>query len=137
MDENPQRRSFQPLGPPCPLLEWLPWRIGWKIGSRAKKIRNRLYHRLRPCIERVLAATIRRSFAPALKHRPDGTTDIAEQNDAPGRPPISQNGCRFIVGKTDDTAQKNSVRRKGCTEFAQDIVRYHGTGHFGFGPCLS
>ena len=137
MDENPQRRSFQLVGAHRPLLKRLPRRIGRKIGGRAKELRHGLDHYLRPCIERVLAATIKRSFAPALKRRPDGTTDVAQQNDAPRRLSVFQHRRRFAFGKIDDTAQKNSVRRKGCTEFTQDIVRYHGTGHFGFGPCLS
>lgn len=82
VDENAERRRFQPFRPHCPLLEGLPRRIGREIGRRPRRLRHRQDHPLRPIVERIHTAAIRFILSPAAKRLPSRSADIADEDHA-------------------------------------------------------
>ncbi len=116
VDENAKRRSFQAFCAHRPLLERLPWRIGWKPRRRFGYNGNGTDDFFRPRIERIRPAAIRLVVPPAGKSRPEGAADVADQHDTGCGAAIAQRWSGFPRRKIHDTAQKKTVRLKSRTD---------------------
>ena len=106
VDQYAEWRSLQAFGAHRPLLEGLPRRIRWEIGRGADILGDGSDHPLRPIVEGIGAAAIRRACTPARERLPDRAADIADEHDACRGRATRQPGRRLPRLEIHRAAQK-------------------------------
>ena len=125
VNEDAERRGFQPFGAHRPLLERLPRRIGGEKCDGAGRFRHRADDCLRPVVERI---GYRMATVPALERRPQRSADIAEQHNGFRPLAVRKQRPHALLAEIHLSAQKNTVRRQRRTDIDQGI---EAAGHCG------